>query len=121
MLWTKIRVMESNDLTKKYYRIREVSELLGVAASTLRYWEQEFPRLKPTRNAKGTRYYTPGDVEVLRQIKYLVHDKGLKIDAAKEQMRVAADSVATRTRAIERLQAVRTHLISLRDSLTRLK
>ncbi len=113
--------MESNDLTKKYYRIREVSDLIGVPASTLRYWEQEFPRLKPTRNAKGTRYYTPADVEVLRQIKYLLHDKGLKIDAAKEQMRVSTDSVATRTRAIERLQGVRAQLVALRDSLTKIR
>ena len=113
--------MESNDLSKKYYRIREVSDLIGVAASTLRYWEQEFPKLSPTRNAKGTRYYTPADIEVLRQIKYLLHDKGLKIDAAKEQMRVATDTVATRTRAIERLQAVRAQLVSLKESLTKIR
>lgn len=111
--------MESNELSKRYYRIREVSELIGVPASTLRYWESAFPRLQPTRNAKGTRYYTPSDVEVLRQIKYLVHDKGFKIDAAIQQMRVATDSVATRTRAIERLQNIRSKLICLRDALAK--
>lgn len=111
----------NQELTKKYYRIREVSELLGVAASTLRYWESMFPQLKPTRNAKGTRYYTPTDVETLRQIRYLVHDKGLKIDAAAQQMRVASHSVATRTRAIERLQNIRAQLIGLRDSLSKIK
>ncbi len=113
--------MEQNELTKKYYRIREVSELLAIPASTLRYWETAFPRLNPTRNAKGTRYYTPADIETLRQIKFLVHDKGLKIDAAVQQMRIATDTVATRARAIERLQAVRAQLAGLRDALGKLK
>lgn len=112
--------METNDLSKKYYRIREVSELIGVAPSTLRYWESMFPRLQPTRNAKGTRFYTPADVETLRQIKFLVHDKGLKIDSAIQQMRVASDSVATRARAIERLRDVRQRLVELRDSLAKI-
>ncbi|MDE6146297.1 MAG: MerR family transcriptional regulator [Muribaculaceae bacterium] len=113
--------MESIDLTKKYYRIREVSELIDVPASTLRYWESMFPKLRPRRNAKGTRYYTPADVETLQQIRYLVHDKGLKIDAAIQQMRIGPDTVATKARAIERLEKIRAQLISLRDSLTRLK
>ena len=113
--------MESIDLTKKFYRIREVSELIDVPASTIRYWESMFPKLQPQRNAKGTRYYTPADVEMLQQIRYLVHDKGLKIDAAIRQMLVGADTVATKARAIERLEGIRTRLIALRDALSRLK
>ncbi len=50
---------------KKYYKIREVSELLGVPASTLRFWESEFPSLRPKRNAKGTRFYSQSDMERL--------------------------------------------------------
>ncbi|MDE5971804.1 MAG: MerR family transcriptional regulator, partial [Muribaculaceae bacterium] len=49
------------DLTKKFYKIREVSELLGLPASTIRYWETEFDQLSPRRNDKGTRYFTPDD------------------------------------------------------------
>ena len=113
--------MESIDLTKKYYRIREVSELLDVPASTLRYWETMFPKLQPRRNAKGTRYYTPADVEMLQQIRYLVHDKGLKIDSAIQQMRIGSDTVATKARALERLENIRAQLIALRDSLSKIK
>lgn len=112
--------MES-ELTKKYYRIREVSELIGVAQSTLRYWESAFPRLTPSRNEKGTRFYTPKDIELLRQIKYLVHDKGLKIEAAVEQMKVSSDTVATRQRAIERLEHIRAELLLMRTALDKLR
>lgn len=106
-----------NDLDKKYYRIAEVSELLDLPQSTLRYYESQFPQLKPTRNAKGTRYYTPKDIELLRQIKYLVHEKGLKIEAATKQMRMANDTVATRTKTLNRLMEMRQKLCALEKAL----
>ncbi len=109
------------ELTKTYYRIREVSDLLDEPASTLRYWESVFPQLKVKRNEKGTRFYTPQNIETLRQIKYLLTDKGLKIEAAAEQMRVSTDSVAAKQRAIERLQNIRTALVGLRDAMHRLR
>ncbi len=109
------------ELTKNYYRIREVSELINEPASTLRYWETVFPQLKIKRNDKGTRYYTPANIATLRQIKYLLTDKGLKIDAAAQQMRTSSDSVAAKQQAIERLQNIRATLIGLRDALHRLR
>lgn len=109
------------ELTKKYYKIREVSEMIDVAQSTLRYWEQEFPQLKPTRNDKGTRFYTPADIEAARQIKFLVHDRGLKIDAAKKQLNVASNTVAAKEKALSRLREVRARLVELRDSLHKLR
>lgn len=53
--------MES--IEKKYYKISEVAELTGMAPSALRYWETQFNIIKPKRNAKGSRFYTPDDVE----------------------------------------------------------
>lgn len=111
--------MEEKELTKTYYRIREVSEMLNVPHSTLRFWEQEFPQLKPKRNDKGTRFYTPDDIATLRQIKFLVHDKGLKLEAAKQEMRVSNASVVTRQKAIERLEEIRATLEEMRAALTR--
>lgn len=108
-------------LTKKYYRIREVSEIVGEPLSTLRYWESEFPQLKPERNDKGTRYYTPAHVELIRQIKYLLHDRGLKIDAARSALSGASNTVATRERALSRLREIRATLVAMRDSLHRLR
>ena len=109
--------MEDLELTKKYYRINEVSEMLDVAQSTLRYWEQEFSQLKPTRNAKGTRYYSPKDIDIIKQIRFLVHDKGLKIEAAAKQMKVATDTVTTHQKAMERLIKVRDELSALSEAL----
>lgn len=109
------------ELSKKYYRIREVSDILSVPLSTLRYWETMFPQLKPRRNDKGTRYYSPQDMDTLRRIKYLLHDRGLKIEAAVHQMKVATDSVATRQRAIDRMLEIRAALVAMRDSLHRLR
>lgn len=109
------------DLSKKYYRVREVSELIGEPISTLRYWESVFPQLKVKRNDKGTRYYTPQNIATLRQIKYLLSDKGLKIDAAIEHMRLGADSVAARQQAIDRLLKIREGLVAMRDALHRLR
>ena len=51
-----------------YYGIREVAEMLGVNAPTLRYYEKEFPTLQPRKNRSGDRIYTPDDVEHLREI-----------------------------------------------------
>lgn len=110
-----------SEITKKYYKIREVSELIGVAQSTLRYWESEFPQVKPHRNEKGTRFYTSSDIETLRQIKFLLHDRGLKTDAAREQLHYAVDTVASRQKALERLRQIRATLVSMRDALHRLR
>lgn len=109
------------EFTKKYYKISEVSEIVGEPASTLRYWEQEFPQLKVKRNDRGTRFYTPGNIATIRRIQYLLNDRGLKIDAAAEQMRTAPDAVAAKAKAIERLTEIRRQLVALRDALNALR
>ena len=58
-----------DSIDKRYYKIKEVSEILNLPQSTLRFWETQFPLLKPKRNDGGTRFYTPGDIEVLKMIK----------------------------------------------------
>ncbi len=69
---------------KIYYTMREVAGLLGVASSTLRYWEKEFPQLAPERTESGQRRYTAASLETAKRIKELLHERGLKIEAAKE-------------------------------------
>ena len=67
------------ELSKQYYKIKEVAEILDVPQSTLRFWEKEFPMIKPIRSSHNIRYYRPQDIELLRIIHYLINDKGLKI------------------------------------------
>lgn len=72
---------------KLYYSISEVSTMLGVNQSLLRYWETEFKELKPAKNKKGTRNYTPADIELLRRIHYLTKECGLTLDGARQQLK----------------------------------
>lgn len=71
---------------KRYYTVTEVSELLAVPASTLRYWEEVFPMFNPNRLPSGRRRFTAADVKMARRIKELLYIKGLRIDAAIVEM-----------------------------------
>ncbi|MDE5838884.1 MAG: MerR family transcriptional regulator [Paramuribaculum sp.] len=109
--------MESSE--KKYYKIREVSELLEIPASTLRFWESEFSNLRPKRNAKGTRFYSQGDMERLQMIKFLVKDRGLHIEAAKKEMRNNPKGMENTARAIARLKEIRATLCGMLEAFER--
>lgn len=71
---------------KKYFTIGEVSELCGVKPHVLRYWEQEFPHLKPVKRRGNRRYYQRHDVIVIRQIRSLLYDQGFTITGARQQL-----------------------------------
>ncbi len=102
---------------KLFYNISEVAEMIGVPASTLRYWETQFPSIKAGRSGGGTRRYTPADIENIRMIKFLVHDRGLKVEAAQAELKLNRDGVAKKADAIKRLREVRDQLQQLIDSL----
>lgn len=108
-------------LAKKYYKIREVSEMLRLPASTLRFWEQEFKELRPKRNAGGSRFYSANDLERIRMIAYLVRDKGLRLEAARQELRANPDGVLRRAQAIESLKSVRQRLQNLIAALDSLR
>jgi len=105
------------ELDKKYYRIGDVAKILGLPESTLRYWETQFTIIKPRRNAKNIRYYTPADIEVIRKIHYLIKEKGLKLDAAQQQLRNNRDGVDKRFEVIDRLKNIREQLKLLGEAL----
>jgi DNA-binding transcriptional MerR regulator len=73
---------------KLYFRIGEVSRLVGVAPYVLRYWESEFPSLAPNKSGTGHRFYRRKDVELLLQIKQLLYDKRFTIAGARRYMQV---------------------------------
>ena len=106
---------------KKYYKIKDVSEMLDENPSTLRYWESEFNELSPKRTGKGRRLYTSKDIETLRIIKYLLRTKGMHITIAREQMQSNRNNLSKRTEAIVRLEKVRGSLQKLYDSLKKIK
>ena len=105
------------ELNKKFYKIGDVSEILGIPESTLRYWESQFTIIKPKRNKKNIRYYTPNDIEIISKVYYLVKEKGLKLDAAQAQIRHNRDGVDKRFDAIEQLKSIREQLVGFQKTL----
>ncbi len=71
---------------KRYFTIGEVSELCDVKPHVLRYWEQEFPELKPVKRRGNRRYYQRQDVLVIRQIRGLLYEQGFTIGGARQQL-----------------------------------
>ncbi len=71
---------------KRYFTIGEVSELCQVKPHVLRYWEQEFPQLKPVKRRGNRRYYQRHDVEMIRNIRSLLYEQGFTIGGARQQL-----------------------------------
>ena len=71
---------------KRYFTIGEVSDLCGVKPHVLRYWEQEFPQLKPVKRRGNRRYYQRQDVLVIRQIRSLLYEQGFTIGGARNRL-----------------------------------
>lgn len=105
------------ELTKKYYRIGDVAEILGLPQSTIRFWEREFTELRPKRNAGGTRMYTPSDIEQLRILRFLIKDKGLTLDGAREHLRRNRRDLDRKHEVVRRLKDIRRRLTDMLDAL----
>jgi len=78
---------------KLYFRIGEVSTLCRLPAYVLRFWETEFPQLKPVKSSTGQRMYRRKDVEAVLRIKKLLYDEGFTIAGARQQLRLEAATV----------------------------
>lgn len=76
-----------NRPNKLFYRIGEVSAITGLEPYVLRYWETEFPHLRPEKRKSGQRLYTKKDLENILQVKSLLHEQGFTITGAKKKLR----------------------------------
>lgn len=74
------------EVNKRYYRIHEVSELVNIPVTTIRYWESEFPQLAPKRTPTGHRRYNTKDLEIIKRIKFLLREKKMSLDHAKRDL-----------------------------------
>ena len=104
---------------KLYYSMGEVAEMFDVNQSLLRHWESQFPILRPKRNKKGNRLFTPQDVEHLKQIYHLVKECGMTLEGAKRAMRGqrSGKGVSRDVELMERLQRIRALLVEVREEL----
>ncbi len=102
---------------KRYFTIGEVAELWDVKPHVLRYWEQEFPQLKPVKRRGNRRYYQRHDVLLIRQIRSLLYDEGFTIGGARQRLEGegAKDDVS------QSQQIIRQTLVELEELLALLK
>ena len=91
-----LEVSNNNELpaipSKRYFTIGEVSELCGVKPHVLRYWEQEFPTLRPVKRRGNRRYYQRHDVVLIRQIRSLLYEHGYTIGGARQKLSDASSA-----------------------------
>ena len=106
--------LNTNKNVKLYYSIKEVAAMFDVRESTLRYWETEFPHLKPKTVGQNVRQYTEKDIEQIRVIHNLVKVRGFKLSAARKMMN------KNRT-GVDKNADILATLISVRDELKELK
>lgn len=104
---------------KIYYKIGDVADMLDVLPSTLRFWEKEFPECAPRRSDKNIRFYSAANIEKLKMIRYLVKDEGLRIEAARERLRLNSDNVSRRLDVIEKLEKVKKELEGMLAALVK--
>ena len=104
-------------MEKKYYSIREVADKLKVPQSTLRFWEKEIHNLQPGKSAGGTRRYVQKDIDLLKQIKFLIEDQHLTLAGVNERLASHRDIDEKRMMVIEKLKEVRKELQAIRLEL----
>lgn len=103
---------------KLFYSISEAADICGENISTVRFWTNSFSRfIRPGRNTKGNRQYTSGDIETLKQIRFLVKDRGLTLEGASRELSESGKSVEARVKALDTLKDIRDQLVEIRKTL----
>ncbi|WKK66535.1 MerR family transcriptional regulator [Lutimonas zeaxanthinifaciens] len=102
---------------KRYYKIGEVAKAFNVNTSLIRFWENEFDVLKPKKNKKGNRLFTPEDLQNLKLIYFLVKEKGFTLEGAKNKLKENPDEVFSKHKIIQRLEEVKNELIAIKNQL----
>jgi DNA-binding transcriptional MerR regulator len=104
--------------SKLYFRIGEVSDLVGVEPHVLRYWEREFRTIRPTKSAKGQRVYSRRDVENLMRVRELLYREGFTIAGAKKKLlHPEAPDPAVPEVSVDGGGRTREHLLAMRGEI----
>ncbi len=102
---------------KRYYKIGEVAKAFNVNTSLIRFWENEFDVLKPKKNKKGNRLFTPEDLRNLKMIYFLVKEKGFTLDGAKKKLKENPEDIFSKHNIILRLEEIKNELIQIKNQL----
>ena len=104
-------------IEKLYYSIGEVAEMLEVPVSTIRFWENEFDILKPMKNKKGNRLFTPVDIKNLKILHHLVKEEGMTLSGAKKKLSEKWEETDYKYEITESLQKIKSKLLDIKDNI----
>jgi len=110
----------NEEIEKKYYSIGEVAQLLAVAPSLIRFWESQFDVIKPRKNKKGVRQYTKDDIEKLQMIYFLVKEKGMTLQGAREILLQKGNDSQNVLQVLKDLQEIKLFLANLKNGIEKL-
>ena len=102
---------------KRYYSIGEVVKAFGLNASLIRFWDSEFDILKPKKNAKGNRMFTPEDVKNLQLIFHLVKERGFTLEGAKTHLKEGQKKTLDKFDIINKLETIKAQLLSIKSEI----
>jgi DNA-binding transcriptional MerR regulator len=108
---------KEREISKLYYTMGEVAAMFDVNTSLIRFYEKEFDVLKPKKNKKGNRLFTPEDIENLKIIFHLIRDKGYTLNGAKEHLKNNLGDTKDNQRVIDSLENLKKFLLEVRDQL----
>ena len=104
-------------IEKLYYSIGEVAEMLELPVSTIRFWENEFDILKPMKNKKGNRLFTPVDIKNLKILHHLVKEEGMTLSGAKKKLSEKWEETDYKYEITESLQKIKSMLLDIKDNI----
>jgi DNA-binding transcriptional MerR regulator len=102
---------------RRYYSIGEVAKAFDVNASLLRFWDKEFDILKPRKNAKGNRMFTPEDVKNIQLIFHLVKERGFTLEGAKIHLKEGQKKTLDKYEIISKLEIIKNQLLTIKGEL----
>ncbi len=111
------RAPETLDMQKMYYSIKEASELLDLPAHVLRYWETEFKELSPRKNRGGNRIYRENDIQLLHELKELLHERRFTIEGARNELKRRRSDSSSEDTVEQRSQVLREARQTIREVL----
>ncbi len=104
---------------KIYYSISEVAEMFDLTLSNLRFWEKEIKALKPKRNTKKTRFYSKKDIQIIKQIKFLIEEEGYTLEGVNKKLSEKQDEVSKKQELYERLTNLRTRFVGIIEQINK--
>jgi len=109
--------LNNKSTEKLFYKISEVAEIFSVNISAVRFWEKEFDILKPKKNKKGNRLFTPKDIKNIQIIYHLLKERGFTVEGAKKKLRENKTDTIDNIEIVNHLRDIRGFLVNLREEL----